>query len=368
MNRIPWGIFVWLLVWPALGGEDKLSPRQQYDALAKESQQALQDYLKTYQEAKTDEERRNALKEKSEKISRIADRLLSLAEKNPKDSAALDALNQVVIFNHSARKQEKAVPLLLRDHVASDKLGPICRNLRYSIDGNSETLLRTVLAKNTHRSVKSEAYLALAQILSNRAGLAKRMKDDPQMAQRFEIRAGKELAEDLKKADGEKLASASAAAYREWAEKFAADMPVDILQRVCVEFSYRSDKVTEGFLRTLMEKDARREIRGIACLTLAQNLKLQAEAREKKDARELTKLCRESEELFVQAAEKYGDVKSHTHYGTVGEKAKRELYELRHLAVGMKAPEIEGEDQDGKKFKLGDYKGKVVLLDFWSQY
>jgi cytochrome oxidase Cu insertion factor (SCO1/SenC/PrrC family) len=25
-------------------------------------------------------------------------------------------------------------------------------------------------------------------------------------------------------------------------------------------------------------------------------------------------------------------------------------------------------DQDGKKFKLSDYKGKVVLLDFWSQH
>jgi peroxiredoxin len=34
----------------------------------------------------------------------------------------------------------------------------------------------------------------------------------------------------------------------------------------------------------------------------------------------------------------------------------------------MKTPEIDGEDQDGKQFKLSDYKGKVVLLDFWSQH
>jgi hypothetical protein len=30
------------------------------------------------------------------------------------------------------------------------------------------------------------------------------------------------------------------------------------------------------------------------------------------------------------------------------------------------APEIVGTDQDGKEFKLSDYRGKVVMLDFWS--
>jgi peroxiredoxin len=44
------------------------------------------------------------------------------------------------------------------------------------------------------------------------------------------------------------------------------------------------------------------------------------------------------------------------------------LFEIRHLAVGKEPPEIEGEDQNGKEFKLSDYRGKVVLLDFWSQF
>ena len=38
------------------------------------------------------------------------------------------------------------------------------------------------------------------------------------------------------------------------------------------------------------------------------------------------------------------------------------------LEVGNLAPEIEGEDVDGKKFKLTDYRGKVVLLDFWATW
>jgi S1-C subfamily serine protease/peroxiredoxin len=51
-----------------------------------------------------------------------------------------------------------------------------------------------------------------------------------------------------------------------------------------------------------------------------------------------------------------------------GEQLKAELKLVR---VGQPAAEIEGIDNDGKKFKLSDYKGKVVVLDFfadWCQY
>jgi cytochrome oxidase Cu insertion factor (SCO1/SenC/PrrC family) len=38
------------------------------------------------------------------------------------------------------------------------------------------------------------------------------------------------------------------------------------------------------------------------------------------------------------------------------------------LAVGQAAPEIEGTDLDGVPFKLSDYRGKVVVLDFWGHW
>ena len=69
---------------------------------------------------------------------------------------------------------------------------------------------------------------------------------------------------------------------------------------------------------------------------------------------------------FERAAEDYGDVK--IRLGTVGERAKSELYDIRHLSIGKVAPDIEGKDQDGKQFKLSDYRGKVVLLYFWSEF
>jgi hypothetical protein len=51
---------------------------------------------------------------------------------------------------------------------------------------------------------------------------------------------------------------------------------------------------------------------------------------------------------------------------TVADESKRELLGIRHLSAGKEAPDIEGEDQDGVRFKLSDYRGKVVMLDFWS--
>ena len=71
--------------------------------------------------------------------------------------------------------------------------------------------------------------------------------------------------------------------------------------------------------------------------------------------------------LFERAGREYGDVPI-PYEGTVTQKVKAELFEFRHLLVGKQAPDIEGVDQDGKRFKLSDYKGQVVLLDFWHQF
>jgi hypothetical protein len=37
-------------------------------------------------------------------------------------------------------------------------------------------------------------------------------------------------------------------------------------------------------------------------------------------------------------------------------------------AVGQPAPEITGEDLDGIPFRLSDYRGKVIVLDFWGDW
>jgi hypothetical protein len=53
---------------------------------------------------------------------------------------------------------------------------------------------------------------------------------------------------------------------------------------------------------------------------------------------------------------------------TLRELVEPELFEIRFLSVGKTVPEIEAEDLGGKTFKLSDYRGKVVLLDFWGHW
>ena len=84
-------------------------------------------------------------------------------------------------------------------------------------------------------------------------------------------------------------------------------------------------------------------------------------------ARKPDQLVKESEELFQRVIDKYGDLRQ---YGqvTFGKSAAGELFEMRNLAIGKPAPDIQGEDIDGKKFKLSEYKGKVVVIDFWGHW
>ncbi len=44
------------------------------------------------------------------------------------------------------------------------------------------------------------------------------------------------------------------------------------------------------------------------------------------------------------------------------------LLDSQKFAVGSIAPDIIGKDHEGKEFRLSDYRGKVVVLDFWADW
>jgi hypothetical protein len=53
---------------------------------------------------------------------------------------------------------------------------------------------------------------------------------------------------------------------------------------------------------------------------------------------------------------------------TVAGCARLEVPPRLEAPNGQPAPETAGEDLDGVPFRLSDYRGKVVLLDFWGDW
>jgi hypothetical protein len=138
------------------------------------------------------------------------------------------------------------------------------------------------------------------------------------------------------------------------------------LAQVCQSMAYMEEPQSQQFLKTVMEKSKDHTTQGQACYGLGLQAKRRADQAIEKKEPDAGKLSKEAESLFEKVATEFGDVKSYR--GTLGHAAKGELFEMRFLAVGMVAPEIEAEDIDGTKMKLSDFRGKVVLLDFWGNW
>lgn len=287
MRRIGAGILtLFSLVAVALGQDDKpATPAEQFEALRKEYDRTPGGPVTT------DAERLQHIGRVYKHRSAVAEKFLELAKKHPDDPIALDALTQAVwqvnttpwpvelVGEDAARAP--AFALLLRDHVRSDKLGPLCQRVSYGFCKEYETFLRTVLAKSPHKHVQAAACLSLGHFLNNRLQRLELCAERPDLAKEFEGLYGKGYLADLRRQDPDKA-------------------------------------------------------------------------------------VKEIEAVFEQAAEKYGGGVKLPDGDVVAERAKAELFGVRHLRVGKAAPNIEGEDQDGKRFELSEYRGKVVLLDFWS--
>lgn len=259
---------------------------EEYQALVKEFNGAAQALWK----AATDEERRKVAGD----ADRLPARFLELAERDPAHPVSREALIQVLLVEiwlenntlHPGWGREtpgcRAVALLVRHHLGSDRLAEACRRVAYGFRGECETLLRAAMEKSPHREVKGLACLRLAQFLNGRRQRLDLLREQPEMAARYRGLFGKDYLEALERRD-----RAGAAA--------------------------------------------------------------------------------EVEALLERAASEFGSVEL-PFGGTVGEQARSDLYEIRNLSIGMAARDIDGQDQDGKRFKLSDYRGKVVLLYFWSEY
>ena len=112
---------------------------------------------------------------------------------------------------------------------------------------------------------------------------------------------------------------------------------------------------SESLMRAVMEKSPHAAARAKAAFALAEMLHEQGKGKE-------------AEALFEKIiADK--TMAAQPHYrGNLGKAAEGYLFEIRHLAIGKEAPEITGEDIEGQPLRLSDFRGKVVVLDFWGHW
>jgi predicted RNase H-like nuclease (RuvC/YqgF family) len=105
--------------------------------------------------------------------------------------------------------------------------------------------------------------------------------------------------------------------------------------------------------------DAPKELQGPLALAVGQSLRSQYERLYQRKDKGAAKVMEQAETAIKQVAATHPEL---------SKQANDILFELEKLTVGRPAMEIEAEDIDGKKFKLSDYKGKVVVLDFWGHW
>lgn len=147
------------------------------------------------------------------------------------------------------------------------------------------------------------------------------------------------------------------------AEHHAADAKVKDLLIPAM----RLGEVGEKLLKEVSTKGTDKEAKGTA-LFLRGYQKAQS-VDDEEDEKKLPALVKEATELLEAAVKEAPDAKIGN--GTVAKFAGQEIDGLKavmNLAVGKAAPEVESLTLDGKKVKLSDYKGKVVLLDIWATW
>src|SRR5262249_12214053 len=145
------GILVLGIALSAAASQDKradksLTPAEQYQALLKSHQSAS-----SSGRVLTDEERMKFVGEAYKRRYELALKFLELAEKYPQDPIAVDALMQAVWqVNGTPWPVEmvgkdvaapRALAILQRDYIQSDKLGAVCQRIAYGLSKEYETFL-----------------------------------------------------------------------------------------------------------------------------------------------------------------------------------------------------------------------------------
>lgn len=123
----------------------------------------------------------------------------------------------------------------------------------------------------------------------------------------------------------------------------------------------------EALLKKVFDTNPSKAVKGTVAYINAQRLKSEAEGSKVKDDDILPKM-KEAIVAFEKVGDEYGDTTLKAFRGKAADLAKKEIEAIKKSPIGKVTPEIAAEDTDGVNFKISDYRGKVVLLDFWGHW
>jgi AhpC/TSA family len=306
---------------PAKDEKAQATPKEQFSALAAEYFAQQRELVAKIQKTKGDEQKELIKKYRGLGDS-FADKFYKLVEDHPKDPVATDALFWIVqnADKSDARKKASEKVLALVAEMPLKDLTSRLNRLRATDDLQAAAL---------KRAAKDET--------------------DP-------------LAADLV------AWAATNGAYLKGAEK-AFDRLIEkypdhkSMERVCQILGQHDDLPTaEAKLKTILAKNNKPKVQAAGHFALGELLADKANNQGDNQA-DADRFAAEAEKYFTKAIDLYGKDNSEQQ-----ERAEKEVQTLKTRRVGLGAPDIKAKDLDGKEFKLSDYRGKVVLLDFWGNW
>jgi len=301
-------------------GKKDPSPKEQYTALTKEFSTKRQAILADARKANGEEQEK--LFEKYQEVGKdFADKFLKLAEDNPKDPVAADAYFWIVQNAAGTSAYKKA----------SDKVTALL----------DELSIKDLLAKVNRMPASPAIFDAVLK-------RAEKDAKDPEAGDLVAWAATR----SFRMPNGQKAIDLLLEKYP---DHKSVEQVVGMLGRMGLP-----DADTK--LKKILETNKEPKVKAAAAMGLGKILAEKCDALGDKPE-EADKVAAEAEKYLTQAVNLYGNSNE-----LQRKDAEGELHALKTLRVGKEAPEIKAGDLDGKDFKLSDYRGKVVLLDFWGNW
>jgi hypothetical protein len=138
---------------------------------------------------------------------------------------------------------------------------------------------------------------------------------------------------------------------------------------IAVSYAHDADPGNLAFAEEVLKRNRNTEDQAMALIAIGLIQRRKA-GEEKATDEDRARALAEATKAFELVKAKYADLKP-AKGKSPAENAAEYLLGLKNVGrfmVGKESPDIEGQDLDGKSFKLSDYRGKVVLLDYWAHW